>query len=119
MVVVVGLHLLQREGRYRPRSPAELSSQDLFRTFGEVRVTGREASDKGLPRCSLLLRALRLRNELQLYTIADLYANTPTLQLVSQRTVDNNLLGCVRGGSHIDILDRRGVLAPKSCTDAE
>jgi hypothetical protein len=36
------------------------------------------------------------------------------LQLLSQRAVDNNFLGSVRGGAHIDILDRPGILSPEA-----
>jgi hypothetical protein len=90
----------------------QLSPQDLLGTFSQVGVTAREAANIGLPGCSLLGRPLLIVNEPQLHTVAGMQVHATALQLVSQRTVDDQLLGAgICGGTHINIEGRPGVLS--------
>jgi hypothetical protein len=55
-------HSRQLEGRSRPRSPAEHSSQDLLRTFGIARIAAREITNERVPSSSLFVGALLTMN---------------------------------------------------------
>jgi hypothetical protein len=58
-------------------------------------------------------------NEVRPHTVAGMHVQTTALQLVSQRTVDDQLLGDICGGTHINIVDRPGVLSSLNSHEAE
>lgn len=68
---------------HRPNSARKISSE----TLRKVRVTARETANEGFPRCSLFVRPLVLRNELQLHTIVGVHVHTWALQLIRESSV--------------------------------